>query len=546
MGIKIVLSLVLLVQAFSLNAAEMHHHHQADADKLKLTQLSENAHFKLNLKNNLDKNPLHKIHSWTLHVETAKGDLVENAKIHVYGGMPAHRHGFSTNPQVATYLGNGNYLVEGIKFTMPGYWEIWFNVRVNKITDKASFGINLADSQVQAGNVTSHFTWSQSEIDMLRYMSIDSLPPLPEDKSNRVANNQAAAELGKKLFFDERLSANQQLSCASCHKPDMFFTDGKALAQGLFKTRRHTPGLLGVAYNSWFFWDGRADSLWAQALQPIENPVEMGSNRAQVVHVIYEDKEYRRVYESLFGALPDLSDKKRFPVQAGPVLDEHARNSWANMSLEDQQIITGIFVNLGKSIAAYERGLLPKASRFDLYVTAIVKRDFAKAEEVFSKEETKGLKVFLSNGNCFICHNGPLLTSFEFKNIALPKVKELGTDKGRYSGVEKVQTDPFNCKGIYNDNKIDTCDELRFIKLSLDETMGTFKIPGLRNVDKTAPYMHDGQFKTLKDVLLHYQKRPITRIGHSDLLPTKISNEDLVNLEAFLKTLTGPLAAEKE
>ena len=389
--------------------------------------------------------------------------------------------------------------------------------------------------------------WSSDELKILRRMWIGSLPPLPTDPTNKFADNSDAATLGKKIFFDPQFSANGKISCASCHDPKLNFTDGKNVSDGMGgKTRRNSPSIVGVAHGAWFFWDGRTDSQWSQALGPLESGVEHGGNRSQYAHTVASNPDYRKMYESIFGPLPDLSDKVRFPEKAGPVSSHEARQAWQAMSTDDQKTVTRIFVNIGKAIAAYERKLMPGPARFDHYVEAALEKDLAKMQQIFNEKETKGLKLFIGSATCSICHMGPLLTNYDFKNVAVPKVKSIGKDQGRFDGAQIVMKSQFNCLGEYSDAVENDCKELKFIKFTVDSTLGAFKVPSLRNVELTAPYMHAGQFATLSEVLKHYQNPPLSRMGHSDLLKFKLTDEDLENLEAFLKTLTGPLNTEPE
>ena len=404
-----------------------------------------------------------------------------------------------------------------------------------KINIKILSTLALLASITTGLHANSISDWTEEEVNSLKHMWIKSLPPLEDDMSNRYANNPKAAALGKKLFFDSRFSSNGKVSCSSCHNPQLNFTDGKVRSQGIASTRRNSPGLLGTSYSKWFFWDGRADSQWAQALGPLEDSREHGGNRSQYAHLIRQDKNYKSEYEAIFGLLPDISNLSRFPLSAGPVHEETANSNWLEMSRLDQEIITQIFVNLGKTLAAYERTLMPSASRLDQYIEAVMNGN--SDNKILNNEEVSGLKIFIGKGACVICHNGPLFTTHEFKNIGLPRVEELGLDKGRFNGVKDALVSEFNCMGKYSDAKKSECLELRFVKTLRDETIGAFKIPSLRNVENTAPYMHAGQFKSLGDVLKHYQKRPITRNGHSDLLPNNLTDQDLKYLEAFLHTL---------
>ena len=165
-------------------------------------------------------------------------------------------------------------------------------------------------------------------------------------------------------------------------------------------------------------------------------------------------------------------------------------------------------------------------------------------KRLFSDKELAGLRVFMSKGNCMICHNGPLFTDYGFHNTATPPRSVKPYDFGRYKGVNKLKKSKFNCLGEYNDAKEKNCDEIKYLVIHKEETYAAFKTPSLRNVTKTAPYMHAGQYKTLSDVLKHYADPPSTKVGMSDLLPVELDDKDLVQLEAFLHTLDSPINAD--
>jgi cytochrome c peroxidase len=460
--------------------------------------------------------------------------------VFINGGMPMHRHGFPTKPSSKTYLGNGNYRVEGIKFNMHGEWEMRFNIRMQGgHSDRVVFKVDLRPDTVEASN-----EWNATELAILNSMIIDNAT-LPTDLSNSISDNPDAAALGQKLFFDKRFSVNGQVACASCHKPELYFTDGLKTSQGVGTVKRNAPTIVGAGFHSWFFHDGRADSLWSQALGPMEDSQEHGGSRTQYAHLIYKDPAYRKSYEKLFGKMPDLSDKKRFPAQAGPVRDRQLMSAWKAMSEKDRKAVTEVYVNMGKAIAAYERKLKPAPSRFDNYVKAALKNDREQMGKLMTAEEVAGLKLFLGKANCTICHNGPLFTDLGFHNIATPPVDVKRYDYGRKKGITAVKRNPFNCLSEYNDAKDKSCDELKYLKLHKEETMAAFKTPSLRNVTKTAPYMHAGQYQTLAEVLKHYAEPPSTKVGMSDLLPVELNETELKQLEAFLRTLDSPIAADQ-
>jgi cytochrome c peroxidase len=359
--------------------------------------------------------------------------------------------------------------------------------------------------------------WSTEQIDELRMLSISGLGKPAADPTNRVADDPEAAKLGHQLFFDERLSSNGKVSCASCHQPDRDFQDGTALAHGVGTTNRRTMPIAGTAYSPFLFWDGRKDSQWAQALGPLESPVEHGGSRAQYARVIAEN--YPASYERVFGALPDLSG--------------------------DRDAVTRVFVNIGKAMAAYERTIQHASSRFDRYVDALTRTGRPPAD-VLSPDEVAGLRLFVGKANCTQCHNGPLLTNNEFHNTGVPANPSVPQDRGRSEGAKSVLTDEFNCRSRWSDATAAQCSELEFLKADGHELERAFKVPSLRGVAERAPYMHAGQFATLGEVLDHYNRAQAAPGGHTELRPLKLNARELKQLEAFLRALSGGIDAPPE
>lgn len=381
--------------------------------------------------------------------------------------------------------------------------------------------------------------WNEDELATLRGLWIGSLPPLPPDPSNIYADNPDAAALGHKLFFDMRFSVNGEVACGTCHLPDQLFQDGTPLAHGVGTTNRRTMTVIGTAYSPWLFWDGRKDSLWAQALGPLENPVEHGGDRTMYAHLISEF--YADEYTALFGPLPDLA---HLPPHAGPVADSDAAANWESMSPADRESVTRIYVNMGKAIAAYERLLNPGASRFDKYVEAVLNGDYESANQILTADEIAGLQLFIGKANCTNCHNGPLFTNNDFHNTGVPAADDLPEDTGRALGAQQVMADEFNCLSVYSDAQPEQCTELRFLVLDEHQQERQFKPPSLRNVFHRGPYMHAGQFATLEEVLNHYNTAPDAPAGHSELEPLNLSEKQIAQIIAFLKTLDGPINAD--
>ncbi len=390
--------------------------------------------------------------------------------------------------------------------------------------------------------LTAPAPWTDSEVDTLRSLWIGSLPPLPADRSNSVADDPRAAKLGQRLFFDTRLSGNGEVACATCHRPERRFTDGRRKGHGVGVAKRNTPSIVGVAYSPWLYWDGRKDSLWAQAMSPAETPNEQGGTRMEAARLIARDAGYRNAYEALFGPLPDLSSPTRFPEKAAPIAGSDAGAAWTAMAPDDRELVTRIFVNIAKSIEAYERLLLPGPSRFDAYVEAVVAGDQAKQHALFSDSEIRGLRLFVGKANCTRCHNGPLFTNNEFHNTGVLSFPGEVPDEGRAEGVRTVLKDPFNCLGPYSDDAMHRCPELRFVRSDVTVLLGAMRTPSLRNLDGTQPYMHKGQIATLAEVLDHYNRALPAMIGHNDAVPLKLSSGELQQLEDFLGTLSAPLA----
>ncbi len=405
-------------------------------------------------------------------------------------------------------------------------------------------GILLMAAVVAYLSATRSTSWSEAEIATLRGLWIGSLPALPPDPSNSYADDPQATEFGHKLFFDTRFSSNGEVACGTCHLPELMFTDGLPLAQGVGTTDRKTMTIIGTAYSPWQFWDGRKDSQWAQALAPLESAVEHGGTRTQYAHLI--DKFYREEYESLFGPLPDFSDPERFPASAGPVDDPAARAAWDTITPADQDAVTQVYVNMGKAIAAYERLILPAPSRFDQYVEALLNEDKNAMQAALTDDEVAGLRLFIGRANCIQCHNGPLFTNNDFHNTGVPTAQGLALDDGRASGVIKVLNDEFNCLSPWSDAGKNDCAELRFATSTGEQLEGAFKPPTLRNVAEMAPYMHAGQYATLEEVLTHYNHPPISPVGHNELEPLGLTQREMEQIIAFLRALSGGVDAPQE
>ncbi|MDP2316015.1 MAG: cytochrome c peroxidase [Pseudomonadota bacterium] len=394
--------------------------------------------------------------------------------------------------------------------------------------------------------------WTEQE--RAAILSLSPVPAPAPSPTNRVADDPAAAKLGEALFFDEGLSIDGQTSCGSCHLPKLHFSDGERVATALGTGTRNTPSVESVGWGTWYFWDGRIDSAWAQAAGPLLNPLEMGATPEHVqarVRAAYAD-EFAKVF--------------------GGVAEEP----------------TATLAQVGKALEAYERTLGPKPARFDRYAADLLA---GTDSDVLSDQEKAGLRLFVGEASCTSCHHGPLFTDHSFHNLGLPAIPAGGIDPGRARGAGDVGVDPLNCRSGHADRagaaaatdtaapgaQLDTaapgapggptaqadtarskdtaapapsgvsaaddpCPELRYLDASFPDWASAFKTPSLRNVAATAPYMHDGQLDSLGAVLQFYNTLPgKPLVGHRELTlePLQLSSSELAALEAFLRTLTA-------
>ncbi len=334
--------------------------------------------------------------------------------------------------------------------------------------------------------------------------------PAVEDSTNAVLGDEQAFMLGRALFYDPRLSAEGDTSCATCHDPTRDWTDGRRHLVGEFGGPRDTPSLWNAALNRWQFWDGRSDSLWAQALSPIENPLEMGGDRAAVAALLAEDSQLTGLYEEVFGPMP-----------AGDV--------------------DGVFANVGKAIAAFEALILTRETPFDRFVAGLASGD-PEDLGALSEDARAGAKLFFGPARCHMCHHGPELSDREFHDIRVPSIGPV--EDGRYGGIAKVQQDPFNGLGEHSDDPVGARTKLSYLTRNPHQR-GEWKTPGLRNVARTAPYMHSGIYPDLDSVLEHYSTLadappPVHPGGEQILVALDLSDQEKRSLLAFLEALSSP------
>jgi cytochrome c peroxidase len=414
----------------------------------------------------------------------------------------------------------------------------------------------------------------------------------PQLKLNH--QEKALVALGTKFFFDPGFSANGQISCATCHQPDKSFTDGLATAQGLVKTKMNTPTLINSYAGEWFFWNGRADSLEAQAMGPVENPQEHGFSRAQIALRI--NALYKSDYEKIFGSLPqDLPAAPTPPPANHPPLVSNAVSAYAlatlgspifqkmilrsaqsagqqpvevlrrlaagpdekdtvfdRLSNERKDELNHVFANFSRAIAAFERTIKTSDTPFDRYADQLVsgKTPETALGQDFGEPELRGLRLFTGRGNCTLCHSGPRFTDEQFHNIGLMATSGDSIDFGRAQGMLVARDNAFNCHGKYlkQATPSESCLELTYLETENAEALGAFKTPTLRNLKHTAPYGHDGRFPRVMDILAHYNHLGVPpAVGHIEevLIGLGFTNDELQDLESFMMSLNGSVTFDR-
>ncbi len=403
----------------------------------------------------------------------------------------------------------------------------------------------------EANPAASPAQWSATETSLLATLRLQALPPVRQDPGNRQSRQPEAAAFGAQLFFAPALSREGTLACASCHRPEWFFTDRRATAHGREVLTRNTPSLLGVAHEQWWYWDGRADSLWSQALQPLEAAAEMGNSRVAVVRTVLSHPQLGARYRQVFG--PAQVPLGGLPAQASPLGSAEEQTAWAQLDEHARHKVNRVFTNIGKALAAYESTLQPAQSRFDRYVDALMANKASDPDAQLTAQEQHGLRVFISGrSGCLSCHHGPRFTDRRFHNVGTGNLGQADEDIGRYAGRQRLEANPFNCRSRYaghgadaaqTDAGINACQHLtRMYRNEVDTLMrGAFRTPTLRNISETAPYMHDGRFATLDEVMQHYREPPDKTQHRHELEALRVlSDEDIAAINSFLQTLSGP------
>lgn len=348
-------------------------------------------------------------------------------------------------------------------------------------------------------------------------LSLGPWPPPPAvDPGNAASGRPAAIAYGQRLFADARLSRDGRTSCASCHQPARAFTDGLVRAVGREALARHTPSLLNAGHQRWQGWGGESDSLWSQGLRALLSPQEMASDARLVAQRVRGDAALRRAHASAFGSLPS------------PGRGDEA-----------------LLVQVAKAIGAYVATLQTPRTPFDEYRDALGRGDSAAAARLPAAAQ-RGLKIFVGSGRCVLCHGGPTFSHGEFADIGAKHFIRPGVvDGGRHDGLRALKDSRYHLLSRWADRTPATeqaAIATRHVQPQ-PRNFGEFKVPMLRGVARTAPYLHDGQLATLEDVVHHYSELNLERLhadGEQILQPLRLTAQPAADLLAFLRSLSPP------
>ncbi len=337
------------------------------------------------------------------------------------------------------------------------------------------------------------------------------LPPVPVPAHN--PQTEAKVALGKKLFHDKRFSSTGEVACANCHDATKAFTDSPlAVSEGIRKLNgtRNAPTVINAAYMKTQFWDGRSPDLEDQALHPFLNPVEMGlKNHDPILKIARSDKEYAQAFQEVFGKSGDAITMKE----------------------------------VTQAIAAFERTVVSGNSPFDRW-------HFGGEANALTESQKRGFDLFVNKGRCVSCHRveqtQAVFTDGRFHNVGVGINQIQDQVPGLAKEFLKAQATLAEVDvKVLGDKR--TSELGRFAVSRGFDDMGSFKTPTLRNIAVTAPYMHDGSLKTLREVIVHSNNGGVTKAGErvNDFLsggirPLELTDPEIDDLVAFMEALTSP------
>jgi cytochrome c peroxidase len=423
-----------------------------------------------------------------------------------------------------------------------------------------------------------------------RISALTGLGDPPPDPSNRYVGDAGAELLGKRFYFDPRFSGRAtlvdtlgrprasarapkgepiNLACVSCHDPSRGGSDVTSIppqvsiGAGWYDV--NSQPTTNAAYHSIYYWNGRSDSLWSQVLAVTESGVSMNADRVQVVRVMHD--YYASEYSAIFTEYPlpfsETSDELAARLDAnGECL--LVNDAFDCMSAADRRTITRAYVNFAKAIGAYEYRLISRDSELDRWVAE------GQTSERISDAAIRGAKLFVGKASCIDCHNGALLSDMSWHNVgvpqlgdAVPRVADCPKDHpacdcesplnclpfGIYDGLSRLKKSAFLRTSEWSDDPSDLSRQSFYDLELVDRMKGAWRTPSFRDVALTAPYMHNGYYATLEEVVQHYNLavEGADAVGDPSVQihPLALTEAEESDLVAFLKTLTGAPVAEE-
>lgn len=341
--------------------------------------------------------------------------------------------------------------------------------------------------------LTSHvFATSYTTASGKQVPDLMALPPVVANPENMPTPERMA--LGQALFFDNRISGSGTINCATCHVPDQGWTVQAPLspAHPGYIERRNSPTLLNVGYVDALIWDGRAPSLEKQAIGSTKNPLHKNRNINELMTVFNNDPRIVKMFNSAYGSKPNIKD-------------------------------------YGKAIAVFQRHfIITGDSAFDQYMKG--------EKSALNPSEISGMAIFKGKANCISCHNGANFTDSGFYNVGLKRTSALDSDAH-----QSILRFDAKRKKIKEWASV-TTDYGRYLVTHKPKDKGKFKTPTLRNLVDTKPYMHDGRFQTLDEVLVFFNKGG-DNVANKDphIKPLNLDKQEIADLKAFLLALRGSL-----
>lgn len=353
----------------------------------------------------------------------------------------------------------------------------------------------------------------------------------PACPPGRACPSRETVDLGRSLFLSPAISPVRR-SCATCHEPAHGYGASAATTLKFKDLPRSIPSLQNLSHQRWFFWDGRADQLWQQAVGPLESEAEMNSHRLFMVAAAVSDPQLRAsaVTGGALGSRELVALRATLGHLPAPacVGTESCERAWQALSRDQRAVVEAIAHKLLLSLAAFQVSLKSRWTAYD---------DYLASGKGLSDRQLRGMKLFFGEARCSSCHSGPAMTDAGFHNLLLPSPPgRAREDPGRFRGIQHLRALAASGDMGYVPSEI-------AMHLDLNNSVwGQFKTPSIRNLEGRSEFMHNGVYKNLRDVLRYYNTLADAQVVHHHpnalLTPLNFKEEQLEELEAFLNLFT--------